>query len=58
MHERDDGLNVEAQPGVRGTQRGLKIHRRGADGKIEALSARPTDEVRVDDVVYVDESLF
>jgi polysaccharide export outer membrane protein len=42
----------------RGTQRGLKIHRRGADGKIEAINARPTDEVRVDDVVYVDESLF
>ena len=43
---------------VRGTQRGLKIHRRGADGKIQQINARPTDEVRTDDVVYVDESLF
>lgn len=43
---------------VRGTQRGLKIHRRGPDGKIEQITARPTDEVKTDDVVYVDESLF
>jgi len=42
----------------RGTQRGLKIHRRADNGKIEQIAARPTDEVRVDDVVYVDESLF
>jgi polysaccharide biosynthesis/export protein len=42
----------------RGTQRGLKIHRRTDNGKIEQIAARPTDEVRVDDVVYVDESLF
>lgn len=43
---------------VRGTQRGLKIHRRGDDGKIQQINARPTDEVKTDDVVYVDESLF
>jgi polysaccharide export outer membrane protein len=42
----------------RGTQRGLKIHRRGDDGWVQERSARLTDEVRVDDVVYVDESLF
>jgi polysaccharide export outer membrane protein len=42
----------------RGTQRGLKIHRRGDDGKVQERTARLTDEVKVDDVVYVDESLF
>jgi polysaccharide export outer membrane protein len=42
----------------RGTQRGLKIHRRGADGHVQQINARLTDEVKVDDVVYVDESLF
>jgi polysaccharide biosynthesis/export protein len=43
---------------VRGTQRGLKIHRRGDDGRVQKLDAHLTDEVRTDDVVYVDESLF
>lgn len=43
---------------VRGTQRGLKIHRRGDDGKVQKIDARLTDEVKTDDVVYVDESLF
>jgi polysaccharide export outer membrane protein len=42
----------------RGTQRGLKIHRRSADGHVQQINARLTDEVKVDDVVYVDESLF
>lgn len=42
----------------RGTQRGLKIHRRDADGHVKEVNARLTDEVKVDDVVYVDESLF
>ena len=42
----------------RGTQRGLKIHRRAADGHVQQINARLTDEVKVDDVVYVDESLF
>jgi len=42
----------------RGTQRGLKIHRRGGDGQVQQINARLTDEVKVDDVVYVDESLF
>ncbi len=43
---------------VRGTQRGLKIHRRGDDGKVQKIDAHLTDEVKTDDVVYVDESLF
>jgi polysaccharide biosynthesis/export protein len=43
---------------TRGTERGVQIHRRGADGGINKMSAKMTDEVRVDDVVYVRESLF
>lgn len=42
----------------RGTERGLKIRRRGADGRIVSLNARPDDRVLADDVIYVRESLF
>ena len=43
---------------VRGTERGVRIHRRGNDGSVRQLDARLTDEVRTDDVIYVRESLF
>jgi polysaccharide export outer membrane protein len=42
---------------ARGTERGLKIHRRDGNG-IKHVDARLTDEVKVDDVIYVKESLF
>jgi len=42
----------------RGTDRGLKIHRRMPDGAIAKLDAQLTDPVRPDDVIYVRESLF
>ena len=42
----------------RGTQRGLKIHRRMPDGTVQKLDAQLTDPVRPDDVIYVRESLF
>ena len=42
---------------VRGTERGLKIHRRDG-GNVKKIDARLTDEVQVDDVIYVKESLF
>ena len=45
------GLNT------RGTERGLRIHRRDGAG-VKRIDARPTDEVVVDDVIYVKESLF
>ena len=45
-------------PTVRGTERRLRIHRRGADGKVEILTPGMDDPVRVDDVIYVNESLF
>jgi len=42
---------------VRGTERGLRIHRRDGS-KVKQIDARLTDEVRSDDVVYVKESIF
>ncbi|MFZ2653235.1 MAG: polysaccharide export protein EpsE [Burkholderiaceae bacterium] len=42
----------------RGTEKGLRIHRRGADGKTQVLQPSMDDIVRADDVIYVRESLF
>ncbi|MBI3043018.1 MAG: polysaccharide export protein EpsE [Betaproteobacteria bacterium] len=42
----------------RGTERGLKIHRRMPDGTVVRLDARLTDPVQPDDVIHVSESLF
>jgi polysaccharide export outer membrane protein len=42
----------------RGTDRGLKIHRRLPDGIVHKLDAKPVDTVLPDDVIYVRESLF
>lgn len=42
----------------RGTQRGIQIRRKGADGQPVKLKADLTDTVRENDVVYVKESLF
>ncbi len=43
---------------TRGTQRGIKIARRAGDGHVKEIEARLTDPVQVDDVIYVNESLF
>ena len=43
---------------TRGTERGVRIHRRGDNGAVRQIDARLTDEVRTDDVIYVRESLF
>jgi polysaccharide export outer membrane protein len=42
----------------RGTQRGMRIHRRNAAGKIEVIEPTMGDVVRNGDVIYVKESLF
>src|SRR4051812_17174853 len=42
----------------RGTQRGIRIERKGEDGSTKRLNAKLTDAVRSDDVIYVQESLF
>jgi polysaccharide export outer membrane protein len=42
----------------RGTERGLRVHRRGADGRIQVIQPTMEDKLRDGDVVYVRESLF
>jgi polysaccharide export outer membrane protein len=42
----------------RGTERGLRVHRRGADGKVQVLQPTMDDVLRDGDVVYVRESIF
>lgn len=45
-------------PTLRGTQKDIKIFRRGAGGKPEEISLDLTASVNVDDVLYIRESLF
>lgn len=42
----------------RGTERGMKVHRRNGSGKVEIVELRMTDTLRPGDVIYVRESLF
>jgi polysaccharide export outer membrane protein len=42
----------------RGTERGMQIKRRGADGKLQIIDAARDDMVQIDDVVYIKESWF
>lgn len=42
----------------RGTERGIRIHRKGADGKVQVMQVGMDDSVKDGDVVYVKESLF
>ncbi|HSF25332.1 MAG TPA: polysaccharide export protein EpsE, partial [Blastocatellia bacterium] len=41
----------------RGTERGLRLYRRGANGNVETLTPSPDDLVQADDVFHVRESL-
>ena len=51
-------LSVGGGVTPRGTDRGLKVRRKSADGKFQAIDAHLTDPVQPDDVIYVRESLF
>ena len=42
----------------RGTERGLRIHRRDASGEVRVVHPGMNDPVERDDVIYVRESLF
>ena len=42
----------------RGTERGMRIKRRTADGKVSEFNAKHEDLIQIDDVIYVKESLF
>lgn len=43
---------------LRGTQRHVRVHRRGADGAVLVIEPRLDDRLQPDDVVYVQERLF
>ncbi|MEO5881985.1 MAG: polysaccharide export protein EpsE [Caldimonas sp.] len=43
---------------ARGTERGIRVHRRDTTGEVRILELKPNDHVQRDDVVYVKESLF
>ncbi len=43
---------------LRGTEKGIRVHRRGADGRVQVLTPTMDDVLRDGDVVYVRESLF
>src|SRR5574343_240070 len=54
-------LQGRAQGGgltLRGTERGLCIHRRGPDGKVQIIDPQKNDLIQADDVLYVQESFF
>jgi polysaccharide export outer membrane protein len=43
---------------AKGTQRGVRVHRKGADGALQELTVQLQDQLQPNDVVYVRESLF
>lgn len=43
---------------LRGTEKGMRVHRRGTDGKTQVIQPSMDDPLRDGDVVYVRESLF
>ena len=51
-------LAMGGGPTARGTQRGVKLHRRNGQGVLEVLSPELSDLVFQDDVLYLKESLF
>ena len=54
-------MQVLAQRGgltPRGTERGIKVHRRDASGAVSIIELQMNDPVVRDDVIYVKESLF
>jgi len=42
----------------RGTQRHVRVHRRGSDGQVREIEPKLDDLLQADDVVYVRESIF
>ena len=52
------GLAQGGGPTIRGTERGLRIHRRAANGEMQVISPEKSDAIQPDDVLYVQESFF
>ena len=42
----------------RGTEKGIRVHRKGAEGKVQVITPIMDDRMQDGDVVYVRESLF
>jgi polysaccharide export outer membrane protein len=42
----------------RGTDKGIKVHRKEADGSVKVIEPSLTEKLRDGDVVFVRESLF
>lgn len=42
----------------RGTERGLRVHRRDAQGQVRVIEPAMTDKLQSDDIVYIRESVF
>ncbi|MBS1190920.1 MAG: polysaccharide export protein EpsE [Rhodocyclaceae bacterium] len=42
----------------RGTERGVRVHRRGPDGHIQVIDPKMDQRLQADDVIYIQESLF
>ena len=45
-------------PTLRGTERGLRVYRKVAEGRIDSSTPELNDRVQPDDVLYVRESVF
>ena len=52
------GLATAGGLTTRGTEKGLRVHRRNADGKLQLIDAQLDWRLQVDDVIYVREGLF
>jgi polysaccharide biosynthesis/export protein len=42
----------------RGTERGLRVHRRDAEGKVRIIEPVMTDKLQAEDIIYIRESVF
>ena len=58
QHERDAGPATGGGTSARGTVKGLQVHRRDADGKLQVIEPKMDDLLKPDDVIYIKESLF
>jgi polysaccharide export outer membrane protein len=45
-------------PTARGSEKRLRLHRKGSDGSVQQIEPQLTDRVQPDDVIYVKESIF
>ena len=57
-HDRDAGAGRGGGLTQRGTERGLRVHRRDAQGKVRVIEPAMTDKLQADDIVYIRESVF